>query len=271
MPTLYFYLTIFIFGLVIGSFLNCLIYRMENGQSFLIGRSFCPRCKHVLAFWDLIPVFSFLILKGKCRYCHQKISVQYPFVEITTGILFVLVFWVWNLGFDWSLGFGILDFSAAIYYLLITCFLVIIFVYDFRHYIIPDKIIYSAIALSGIWYLASGIFLNAYTKYEILNTLYAAFGAAVFFGTIVLISRGRWMGLGDVKLAFLMGLFLGWPNILVALLIAVFLGAIIGLGLVIAGQKKLRSEIPFGPFLVTGTFIALFLGQKIIGWYLNLL
>ena len=86
MPIFFSYFTIFIFGLVIGSFLNCLIYRLENGQSFLIGRSFCPRCKHILAFWDLIPVLSFLILKGKCRYCHQKISLQYPFVEISTGI-----------------------------------------------------------------------------------------------------------------------------------------------------------------------------------------
>ena len=266
MPIFFFSLTIFIFGLVIGSFLNCLIYRLENGQNFLRGRSFCPRCKHLLAFGDLIPVISFLILKGKCRYCHQKISLQYPLVELITGILFVLVFWVWNLGFNWSLGFGIWDFFTIIYYLIITCLLIVIFVYDFRHYIIPDKIIYPAMAT---------VFL--YRLFEIwppgkiwwgvgLGTL-----PALFFAAIVLLSRGRWMGVGDIKLVFLMGLFLGFPNILVALFFGIFLGAIIGLGLVALGQKTLKSEIPFGPFLVTGTFIALFLGQKIIEWYSNLL
>ncbi len=269
MPIFFLYSIIFIFGLVIGSFLNCLIYRLENGQNFLMGRSFCPRCKHILAFWDLIPVFSFLILKGKCRYCHQKISLQYPLIEFITGILFVLVFWVWNLGFNWSLGFGIWDFITILYYLLITCFLIVIFVYDFRHYIIPDKIIYPAIA-TVLLYRAFEICLSAEALAKAENL---GFGAlpTLFFAAIVLLSRGRWMGVGDIKLAFLMGLFLGFPNILVALFFGIFLGAIIGLGLVISGQKTLKSEIPFGPFLVTGTFTALFLGQKIIEWYSNLL
>jgi len=249
---------VYIFGLIVGSFLNCVIYRLEEGESFLKGRSFCPDCKHTLSWQDLIPLLSFLILKGKCRYCQKPISRQYPLVELVTGILFLLIF---NYTFPNLLVTG--------YWLLVTSFLIIIFVYDLKHYIIPDKIIYPAIIVSGIWYFVSGIFLNLYTKYEILNTIYSAFGAAIFFLLIVLVSRGKWMGMGDVKLAFLMGLFLSSPKILVALFLAFFIGAIIGVGLVVSRKKTLKSEVPFGPFLVTGTFIALFWGENIINWYLN--
>ncbi|MDP1538650.1 MAG: prepilin peptidase [bacterium] len=262
-----FSLIIFLFGLIVGSFLNCVIYRLEVGGNFLKGRSFCPLCKHELAWQDLIPVFSFIFLRGKCRYCREKISFQYPLVELATGILFVLIFWIFDFGFHLAFGFWILSF---LYYLLISCFLIVIFVYDLKHYIIPDKIIYPALFVSGIWYLVSGIFFNFYTRYEMLNTIYSAIGAALFFLIIVLISRGKWMGVGDIKLAFLMGLILGWPNILVALFSAFFIGAIIGVGLVFSGKKTMKSEVPFGPFLVTGTFIALFWGQEIIDQYLSL-
>jgi len=112
------YFVIFIFGLVVGSFLNCVIYRLALPR----GRSFCPHCKHILSWQDLIPVLSFLILRGKCRYCQKKISFQYPLVEIATGLLFVLIFW--HLGFGFDLDFG--------FWILISCFLIIIFVYDLR-------------------------------------------------------------------------------------------------------------------------------------------
>jgi len=148
--------------------------------------------------------------------------------------------------------------------------LIIIFVYDLKHYIIPDGVIYPAILVSSIWYFVFGIFLNLYTKYEILNTIYSALGAALFFLMIVLVSRGKWMGVGDIKLAVLMGLLLGFPNILVALFLAFFIGAIIGVGLILAGKKTLKSEVPFGPFLVAGTFLALFWGQSILNWYLKM-
>jgi len=255
----FFYLVIFLFGLLFGSFLNSVIYRLEIGGSFLKGRSYCPHCKHKLIWQDLIPVLSFLFLKGKCRYCQKPISWQYPLVELATGFIFLLFFLT-------SLN---LNNFTYVYLLIMSCFLIIVFVYDLKHYIIPDKIIYPAILVSGIWYLVSGIFFNLYTKYEMLNTIYSAVGAAAFFLAIVLISRGKWMGVGDIKLAFLMGLILGWPNILVALFLAFFIGAIIGIGLIATGKKTLKSEVPFGPFLVAGTFLALFWGQNIINWYLN--
>jgi len=266
------YFFVFLFGLVVGSFLNCVIYRLAlpnfslKNLGGLKNRSYCPHCKKTLSWQDLIPVLSFLILRGRCRHCRQKISWQYPLVEIATGLLFLLIF---NFQFSIFNEFSIFNFLKLIYYWTIACFLIVVFVYDLKHYIIPDQIVYPAILVSGIWYFISGIF-DIYTKYEILNTIYSAFGAALFFLLIVLISRGKWMGVGDIKLAFLMGLILGFPNILVAISSAFFIGAIIGIGLMLAGRKTMKSEIPFGPFLVTGTMSAIFFGESLTNWYLNL-
>jgi prepilin signal peptidase PulO-like enzyme (type II secretory pathway) len=261
-----FYLLIFIFGLSVGSFLNCLIYRLEKEESFLRGRSYCPSCHHQLAWSDLIPLVSFLLLKRKCRYCRQKISWQYPLVELITGLFFVIILWYLSFSFNIFSGFW---FFQLVYYLIIVSLLIIIFVYDLRHYVIPDKIIYIAIGTAGLWYLAAGLLLNFYNKYEILNAIYSAIGAAAFFLLIVLVSRGRWMGAGDIKLAFLLGLILGYPAILISLFLAFFFGAIIGIGLIILGKKTLKSEVPFGPFLISGFALTFFFGQTLINWYLT--
>jgi len=268
----FFYFIIFIFGLIVGSFLNSIIYRLSSGESFLIQRSYCPHCKHILSWKDLIPLFSFLILKGKCRYCRQKISWQYPLVEIATGSLFLLIF---NFQLPSVISEGeeeiylfAFNFLNLIYYLVIACFLIIIFVYDLKHYIIPDKIIYPAIGIAFIYRLFE---IWKFGHWNLFGIRDLGFGIwpSLFFMAIILISRGRWLGLGDVKLAFFMGLFLGFPNVLFALFLAFSIGAIIGIGLIIAGKKTLKSEVPFGPFLVAGTFIALFWGRAIIDWYLG--
>ncbi|MBI1971500.1 MAG: prepilin peptidase [Candidatus Wildermuthbacteria bacterium] len=246
---------VFVFGLAVGSFLNSVIWRLEKGESFFYGRSYCPHCRHTLSWRDLIPVLSFVLLRGRCRYCSKPISLQYPLVELATGILFVLVFRYLNF-----------DIANVIYLLTIVSILITIFVYDLKHFIIPDQLVYPAIAVSGIWYLVSSI---QDTRYEILDTAYSALGA-VFFLAVYLVSRGRWLGFGDVKLALLMGLFLGWPNVLVALFAAVVLGAVAGLALIALKEKTMKSEIPFGPFLVAGTFVALFFGKALVNWYLTL-
>jgi len=267
---LFFYLFIFLFGLAVGSFLNCIIYRLEKNESFLKGRSYCPHCHHILAWQDLIPILSFLILRGKCRYCHQKISLQYPLVELATGILFFSIFYS---TFQHSNIPTLQQFIQFLYLSIVSCFLIIIFVYDLKHYLIPDKVIYPAIAIAFIYQIISNFqFPISITNFQFQITnfyspILSALGAAAFFLSIFLISRGKWLGFGDVKLAFFMGLFLGFPKILVALFFAYFIGAIIGIGLVLAKKKNLKSEVPFGPFLVTGTFIALFWGQVLIDWY----
>ena len=257
---------IFIFGLIVGSFLNCLIFRLEKKESFIFGRSFCPKCHHQLSFQDLIPVFSFLILRGKCRYCSQKISWQYPLVELLTAFLFFLIFQFQVSNFNY---FSISIFLNLIYYWLIASFLIIIFIYDLRTYIIPDKIIFFAL-LGIIFYRLFEIW--NYGKWNTFLIWNLGFGIlpSFFLLAIILLSHGHWMGLGDFKLSILMGLFLGYPNILVALFFSFFLGGIIGLGLVLLKKKSLKSEIPFGPFLVSGTFFSLFFGQKIVDFYLNL-
>jgi prepilin signal peptidase PulO-like enzyme (type II secretory pathway) len=249
------YFFVFIFGLAIGSFLNCAIYRLETGESFLKGRSYCPHCKHVLSWKDLIPIFSFLILKGKCRYCEKKISFQYPLVELLTGILFVLAIPIYG-------GRTSID---LIFYWILTCFLIIIFVYDLKHYLIPDKIIYPAIAIAFLNQILTSNIQHLTTNL-ILGIL-----PSLFFLAIILISHEAWMGWGDFKLSILMGIFLGWPKILVALFFAFFSGAIVGLILIFLKRKTIKSQIPFAPFLVSGTFFSTFLGEKIIDWYLNLI
>src|SRR3989338_82072 len=169
---------VFVFGLAVGSFLNAFIYRLElreglelnlvkHKPSVLQGRSFCPHCGHTLAWYDLIPLLSFLLLRGECKYCSQKISLQYPLIELVCGLLFVAIFiyfvdgrpqHILYLGYLWVIASSLIG----------------IFVYDLKHFLIPDKVLYPAILVYCIWYLVSSIFFQLYTKYEILNTIYSA-------------------------------------------------------------------------------------------------
>jgi len=253
---------------MVGSFLNCVIYRLEKRESFLQGRSHCPRCKHPLAWYDLIPLLSFIFLRRRCRYCRKPISWQYPIIETITGLLFLLIF---NFQFPIFNEFSIFNFQFLnlIYYLLIICFLVVIFVYDLKHFIILDKILIPAIIISLIYRTAGALLLN--NQLSITNYLFSALGAAGFFGIIYLISRGKWIGFADVKLAILPGLILGWPGIILSLFLSFLIGGIMGVGLMVFSEKKLKSEIPFAPFLATGTLIALFWGQGLINWYFSLI
>ena len=247
-----FSIILFIFGLIIGSFLNVVILRLKTGDNIVNARSHCVRCKYTLPWYDLIPLVSFIQLKRKCRSCKGAIAWQYPVVELATGLLFVAM-----------VRLALPDFLLAGYWLLLACFFIVIFVYDLKHFIIPDKVIYPAIGVAFAY--------NVYQHEAFLQALLAGVAASAFFLLIVLVSRGAWMGLGDVKLALLMGLFLGFPAIVVALFLAFLIGAIIGIGLIVAHKKTMKSEVPFGPFLILGTFLALFWGQEIILWYVSFL
>jgi len=258
------YFFVFILGSVVGSFLNCVIYRLETGQGFIFGRSFCPHCKHLLNWKDLIPILSFLILKGKCRYCQKKISFQYPLVEISTGFLFLLNFSQFR---THMIPYG---FADLIFLFIIGSFLIVIFVFDLKHYLIPDKIIYLTIGFILLYQFFKVWNFGHWNLFGIWNLVIGIL-PSLFFLAIILISKETWMGWGDFKLSILMGLFLGWPKILVALFFAFFSGAIVGLMLIFLKRKTIKSQIPFGPFLVSGTFLAMFFGEKIINWYLNLI
>lgn len=270
------YFILFIFGSAIGSFLNVLIYRMEKGESFVSGRSYCPHCKKQIRFYDNIPILSFLVLRAKCRDCQQKISWQYPLVEAAIGILFVVVY---SLSLSKSFNFEnpstTLRFAQEI---IVFSGLFAILVYDFKHYIIPNKIIYPLIALVLSFEILDFTFnfnlpagrhglltLNFFSwQYFLLSLI-----IPLFFLSLIIISRGKWMGMGDVKLALFMALFLGWPNVLVAAVLSFWLGTLASLPLLILGGKNMKSQIPFGPFLIIGTFIAYFWGSRMISWYLS--
>lgn len=257
---------IFILGLIVGSFLNCVIYRMSKGESFVSGHSYCPKCKHNLYFWDLFPLFSYIFLGGKCRYCKAPISCQYPLVEGGTALLFMAIYLFCG-GLPVLFSYA---FFKIIFWWIIVSFLVIVFVFDFKYYLIPDEVTYSAIAVSFVW-LACSFFTGHLSGPFIFFSLLSAFGASLFFFLLWFFSKGKAMGFGDVKLAFLMGLLLGWPGTLLALFLSFFLGAIIGLMMVGAKRKGMRSEIPFGPFIVVAIMITVFYGQEIINWYLSFL
>jgi prepilin signal peptidase PulO-like enzyme (type II secretory pathway) len=266
---LFFNLFVFLLGLCIGSFLNCFIYRLEKNKG-LKGRSFCPHCKHTLNWKDLFPVFSFLFLSGRCRYCRKNISWQYPLVESATAVIFLLIF---NLQFPLnsaelqravSSGY-IFNFLNLAFLFYIASSLILIFIYDLKHFIIPDKVLFPAIVVALIYDL-----LSLYqTPYVFINYFIAILVSSGFFFLIFFVSGGKWMGFGDVKLCILLGLLLGLQNILLALFLAFFFGAIIGVILMVIYKKGLKSEIPFGPFLIVGTFTAMFWGKTIIQWYLN--
>jgi len=155
---------------------------------------------------------------------------------------------------------------ALCFMLYVSCSMIVIFVYDLKHYLIPDNVLFPAIIITFMYRLFSGVFIGNW-ELEIGHFLLAALIASGFFLSIFLISRGKWMGFGDVKLAILLGLVLGFPNILVALFLSFFFGAIIGIILMSLKKKGLKSEVPFGPFLIAGTIIALFWGSQIVSWY----
>lgn len=250
---------IFLFGLIIGSFLNAVLYRLEFGGSLWRDRSRCPKCGHILKWYELFPIFSFLFLRGKCKKCRKKISFQYPLVELATGFLFLAIFLKYQ-----NLPLFSLDSWLDIFYgFIIVSFLVLIFVFDFKHYIIPNVAVYSLIFIS--------LFYDFY-RYDFILLRYYFLAVAVAFGFFLFLylwSKGRWIGFGDVKYAVFMGLFLGWPNILVALFLAYLSGAVMGLLLLWVKKKDFKSQIAFGPFLIFGTFTAFFWGSEIIKWYLG--
>lgn len=269
----------FLLGLAVGSFLNSVIFRLETGEGLAfsggkVARSYCRHCGRVLRWFELIPVASFLGLKGRCRTCRTRLSWQYPTVELLAGVLFAFVVWqvfapVWQASALAVLDVKLARLLTVVFSWYVVSVLIVVSVYDLRHYLIPDVVILPALLLAvvynGVSDLAaitegSGRVLTAAEFSRTLSGLGAGIGAAVFFWALVAISRGRWLGLGDVKLVLFMGLVLGWPRILPALVLAFWVGAIGGGVMLLVGRKQLKSPIPFGPSLAFGTIAVLLLG-----------
>lgn len=255
---------IFLLGTIIGSFLNVVIYRFNTGKTIVNSRSICMTCNRTLRWFELIPILSFVMQNGKCRRCKEVISYQYPIVEFIGGLVFVLVAYHFA---------PMLLYSISLYVFLVTFFvfifsiLIVISVYDLRHKIIPDKLVYLFSAVSFV-----SIFIN-HTQFGplfILPTFYNIIAGpllALPFALLWLVSRGKWMGLGDAKLMLGIGWLLGLYFGLSAIVLAFWIGSIIGLSVMALSKHKIsmKTEIPFAPFLIIGMFIAFFFNLDIIG------
>jgi prepilin signal peptidase PulO-like enzyme (type II secretory pathway) len=252
---------IFLFGLIIGSFLNCFIWRVRNDEG-MMDRSYCPKCKHKLAWYENIPLLSYLFLKGKCRHCRRAISIQYPLVELVVGLLFALSFIV-------RYQFAPEDVQGSFFLILagdwfVISVLTFIFVYDFRWYLILDKIVLP----SCLVVLVLNLMLGA----GWLDLVISAIIGSGFFLLQFVVSRGMWIGGGDIRLGLFMGLVLAdWRHLLVALFLAYLLGSIVAIPLILAKKKRWGEKIPFGVFLSTATLIAIFWADDLLNWYLGYL
>lgn len=297
----------FIIGTVLGSFSKALADRSLNNKSFW-GRSYCPRCKHKLAWYDLFPVLSYLSVQGKCRYCKTRIGIEYVIVETMVGVLIAFLFWQSFNNFQYSilnfqLTSNIIQFSIFTLSLITKSFFItilsILFITDLKKMFIPDRIILPSIiigiflslsiALSKVGYLyyllsqttVGRLLLPPHSDYFqrnallILQPFLLALLMAViiggFFLSLIIITKGKGMGGGDVKLGAFMGIMLGFPASLFALALSFITGAIFSIALVITGKKHFGQAIPFGPFLVLGSLIMIFWASRIINWYLGFL
>lgn len=248
-------LLFFLIGLILGSFLNCLIWRLHKEESIL-GRSYCPKCRKKIVWYDNIPLLSFILLKTKCRNCKKKISWQYPLVELITALLFAFSFYHFFLsGGETPL--------LLVRNLVLIFGLTLIFVYDLRFQLVPMLFVLPLLALVFI--------INIFLGFSLLNILIAGLIGASFFGLQFILTKGKAIGEGDIWLGALMGIILVRLDMLVlALMLSYFIGATVGIILLITSKKKYKSKIALGPFLALGTLISLFFGNIIINWYLNL-
>lgn len=247
-----------LFGLIIGSFLNAVIYRLEAVES-LLERSHCPHCRKKVRWFDNVPLISFILLSARCRDCGEKISWQYPIVEASTGILFSLI---------GNYFFNPLEFSTwtlTAYYLLIFSILAVIFIYDFRYMEIPMHVLWFGVFVS-LFFLLFSDWRNSASIASVFGSqtflgILGGFVAGGFFYVLAAYSKETWMGYGDAYLGFLAGLVVKWPDVLGALLLAFTIGALVSVILVIMSRKTLKSQVPFAPFLIGGVFLVLFLPQ----------
>jgi prepilin signal peptidase PulO-like enzyme (type II secretory pathway) len=287
---------LFVWGLCIGSFINALNYRIVHGKG-LTGRSFCPHCKHKLGPKELIPLLSYLAQAGKCLHCKKRISPRYPLVELTTAFVFAIAAYQVFLPLETIQIDPVLVGLQLVFLLFIGAALVGVAAADFSWGIIPDKIVFPAIVVTllyrlaepfyrdlslyfrmkndpgiGPYLLESGYFSNI-VNVDIQTFLFALLvgGAiALFFYSLIFFTRGRGMGLGDVKLGFLIGFALGWPAAVTALFLAFLTGALVSTILILVRRKRFGDAVPFGPFLALGALASLFWGQQILEFYLRL-
>ncbi|MBI2099481.1 prepilin peptidase [Candidatus Uhrbacteria bacterium] len=252
-----------ILGAIIGSFLNAWTYRLEASKSILAGRSQCPNCNRILGVLELIPVYSYLAQRGRCKGCGWKIPFQYIALEIITAGLFVFAVWQ-NTASGQSACFNFFDVCIGVKVwrdFVFLSALLVIFVFDLKHNLIADTVVLPTAAFAFIWNFAFGASL-----YSLLLGVLIPVG---FFGAQYLLSRGIWIGEGDIRLGAAIGAMLGFPLIILALFISYITGAVAGLAMILMGKANFKSAVPFGVFLALGTAFSLYYGEPILRWYFN--
>ena len=244
-------LVIFIFGLIIGSFCNVVIYRLPRGKSIITPGSRCRSCTAPIHPWNNIPVLSYLLLRGSCRACKEPISLRYPSVELVFGVLYVLLWFK----FEFSIPFAV--------YAALTSTLLTVALIDYDHKIIPN-----IITLPG---MIIGLGLSAWAlPITLVDSLLGLLLGGGLFYLIAFLTKGG-MGGGDIKLIAMIGSFLGWPGALFTIFSGALLGSLVGIALMLLGRKGRKDKVPFGPFLSCGAILFILSGQDLIKWYLNLL
>ncbi len=297
--TPFIYTFLFIFGLIVGSFLNVIIFRYQPGKKMLdpklIGgpgnwktRSRCMSCEKQLVWYELLPLASFLVQKGKCRGCRAKISFQYFLVELLSGAVFVFVpmFWAISLPLLFLPEYISMFLILSFVWILVFLALIVLSAIDFRHFIIPDSM-NSLLAVLGVILLAvnnyykrfshtGGSFFGYYADLFGLreniwvNYFFAVAIIMIFFALIIVITKGKGMGWGDFKLAGALGIIMGWPDILGTAFLAFIIGSAFSLVFVVLNKKKMKDIIPFGPFLALGAFLIFFFGRQLMDLYFKL-
>ncbi|MCM3715092.1 prepilin peptidase [Halalkalibacter oceani] len=243
-------LYLFLVGCIVGSFYNVVGLRLPVGESIVKPRSQCPVCGHRLSAWELVPLLSYMCLRGRCRVCRAVISPLYPAVELGTGLLFALSFYVYR----WT--------GDTLLLLVLVSLLAIIFVSDVRYMLIPDRVLLfftALILLLRLCFLPSEPWWDAF--------LGAIAGFALLY-IIAIVSRGG-MGGGDVKLFGVLGLILGWQHTLLAFFLSCLSGALLGGAALVIGKVERRKPVPFGPFIVLGAITAYFFGESLVEWYMR--
>ena len=248
------FILIFLLGTIIGSFLNVCIYRIPKDQSICYPPSHCPYCSAPLKWYNLIPIISFLVQRGRCGYCGERISLQYPIVEIFNGVLYLILFNKFGLSLDF------------IFYSIVFSILLIIFFIDLYYQIIPNGLNILILILGVIYKFLQFILYNK--PVELLNSLLGLIISSGVFFLIIIISKGG-MGGGDMKLIGVLGFVLGLKKIALTIFLSFILGAIISIFLLLFKIKDRRDPIPFGPFICLAFMITIFWGDNIIIWYIN--
>lgn len=271
------------FGVCLGSFVNALVYRLHeqatdpgyvkrakhpiddylNNISIFKGRSMCPNCHHKLAAIDLVPLFSYLWLRGKCRNCRKEISWQYPIVELLVAVLFVISYIWWPASFDLA---G--TFSFVLWLMFLTAFMALS-IYDLRWFLLPDRIVFPLVGLAAFEVIVKSTVFNGGPQ-TVIDAGLGVIAIAGLFYLLYVFSRGAWIGFGDVKLAVVLGLLVGGPEKgLLVIFIASILGSILAIPMLLKGRAKTTTQIPFGPFLIIATMIVVLFGTNLTNFYVS--